>query len=95
MRRPRSREPRIRNYAAEYARRISRALAMGLTRGQARGHPPAGETYTKRGRRAPDPKLEQALRGLRETNSLNRAAKAAGVSPERFLLRLEGNGCRR
>ena len=31
-----------RNYAIEYARRIARAVAKGLSKSQARGHPKAG-----------------------------------------------------
>jgi hypothetical protein len=91
MRRPRSKNPaakqknaRARDYAAEYKRRIARGRSKGLTRAQARGHPAAGDTYIKRRARSPDARLEQALRTLRETNSINRAAKAAGVSRERF-----------
>jgi len=39
---------RKRNYKAEYARRIKRGLARGLTPSQARGHPKRGEKPASR-----------------------------------------------
>ena len=36
---------KIRDYAAEYQRRIARAIANGFSRTQARGHPKAGESF--------------------------------------------------
>jgi hypothetical protein len=76
-----------RNYAAEYARRIQRALAQGFTRTQARGHAKAGEAAISN-RRSPKPlddtRLQRALKELRQTKSLSGAAKAARMSPERL-----------
>jgi hypothetical protein len=83
----RTRAQRIRNYAAEYARRIARALERGQTRSQGRGHPRPGESSVSK-RKAPKPieddRLQQALRSLRQEKSLAVAAKAAHVSPERL-----------
>ncbi len=78
---------RLRDYAAEYVRRIARASQRGLTRSQARGHPRPGETPVSK-RKPPKPieddRLQQALRTLRQEKSLAAAAKAARVSPERL-----------
>jgi hypothetical protein len=78
---------RPRDYAAEYDRRIARALARGLTRSQGRGHPKASERAVSAKRRfkpIPDDRLQRALRVLRQDKSLSAAAKAAHVSPERL-----------
>jgi hypothetical protein len=75
---------RLRNYAAEYRRRIDRALARGLSRSQARGHARSGEAPVGRASVKSDAKLEMALRQLRETSNQALAAKRAGVAPERF-----------
>ncbi len=84
----------MRDYQAEYRRRIERALSRGLTRSQARGHAKAGETALRRPRdleyaRA---RLEAALRILRAKGNAQQAAAEAKVSPERFrrFLRDEG-----
>jgi hypothetical protein len=80
-----SRKPR--DYKAEYARRIQRALAQGYTRTQARGHAKASEPPISN-RRSPKPlddaRLQRALKGLRQNRSLSGAAKKAGISPERL-----------
>jgi hypothetical protein len=76
-----------RNYTAEYARRIQRALAQGYTRTQARGHAKASEAPISN-RRSPKPldevRLQRALKDLRSKGSLSEAAKAARISPERL-----------
>lgn len=78
--------PRTRDYKAEYARRIARAEARGLSRSQARGHPKASEAYIKARPAAPitDEKVSAALRSLYSGASLTAAAKQARVSPERL-----------
>jgi len=80
-----ARKPR--NYVAEYARRIEKALAKGFTRSQARGHAKASEVPIS-ARKSPKPledrRLQRALKELRQKKSLTAAAKAARVSPERL-----------
>ena len=76
---------KLRNYGAEYARRIANATARGLSRSQARGHAKAAEA-PPRGTPRPieDDRLQLALRTLRRQKSLSEAARAARVSPERL-----------
>ncbi|MBU6418254.1 MAG: hypothetical protein KGQ79_00825 [Proteobacteria bacterium] len=86
---------RIRDYKAEYARRISRGQAQGLSRSQARGHPRALEPTkrsiskaTKPAQAAKPPKfdrrLEEGFRALRDGQTLTASAKSVRVSPERL-----------
>jgi hypothetical protein len=76
-----------RNYVAEYARRIARAVAKGLSRSQARGHPRPTEAIVASRRLArplEDDRLQLALKVLRQEKSLTTAAREAKVSPERL-----------
>ena len=87
MRRKGTRTRRKRNFATEYERRITRGLAKGLSRSQARGHPKTKEKpISRRGRLTSltSDQWQQVLKSLRTEKSLTRAAKAAHVSPERF-----------
>lgn len=93
--------PRVRNYQAEYARRIANAEKRGLSRSQARGHARHGEAPVRKlkgNASLPDDRLEAALKRLRQTGNQTRAAKEVGVSPERlrrFLrenVQIEGHG---
>ncbi len=82
---------RTRNYKAEYARRIANAEKRGLSRSQARGHARSGEPPISTKSVASDDRLEAALRSLRQTGHQGRAAKEAGVSPERLRRFLREN----
>ena len=76
-----------RDYAVEYARRITQAVAKGLSRSQARGHPKPAEAITGSKRTAKpleDDRLQLALKVLRQEKSLTAAAREAKVSPERL-----------
>ena len=76
-----------RNYVAEYARRIARAVAKGLSRSQARGHPRPTEAIVASRRLArplEDDRLQLALKVLRQEKSLTAAALEAKISPERL-----------
>jgi len=75
-----------RDYKAEYARRIERAEARGLSRSQARGHPKPSEAPLKASARLPinDEKVSKALQAMYGGTSLTSAAKTAHVSPDRL-----------
>jgi hypothetical protein len=76
-----------RDYVTEYACRIARAVAKGLSRSQARGHPKPAEAVigTKRvAKPVEDDRLQLALKVLRQEKSLTAATREAKVSPERL-----------
>ena len=78
---------RSRNYKAEYARRIARGTAKGISRSQARGHPKPSEaavTSKRPPRPIEDERLQLAFKVLRQEKSLSAAARAAKISPERL-----------
>ncbi len=83
--------PRQRDYTAEYQRRIANAAKRGLSRSQARGHARAIEAQLRPMPVKSDDRLEDALKLLRQTGNQGRAAREAGVSPERFRRFLRSN----
>jgi hypothetical protein len=83
---------RPRDYAAEYARRIASGLRRGLSRSQARGHPKRLERLVTEPtpRAAPehrppaDDKVFNALERMAHGQTLEQAARAEHISPERL-----------
>lgn len=76
----------VRDYKAEYRRRIARAESRGLTRSQARGHARAGEALLRPRRANPlaDRQLERGLKALRLHGTLSAAATQVNISQERL-----------
>ncbi len=83
-----------RDYRAEYAIRVERGLAKGLSRSQARGHPKATEAHVSPKAKVPnyDLRLEQGLKALRKGESLTQAARSIHVAPERLSHYLHRSG---
>ena len=73
-----------RDYRAEYARRIERGIAKGLSRSQARGHPKAKEKNIKKPRPISEDAFQISLKALRSGKTLAEAAREIRVSPERL-----------
>jgi hypothetical protein len=89
----------VRDFRAEYARRVARGLELGRSRSQARGHPRAGEGYVS-GKEpvAWDRQKEAGVRLMRSRGySAPRAAGTIGVPDDalRRYLRETGAGEKR
>jgi hypothetical protein len=74
----------LRNFKAEYARRIAKAQSRGLTRSQGRGHAKAAEASLRASKPISDERLQLALRVLRQESNFAAASRAAKISPERL-----------
>jgi hypothetical protein len=76
--------PRTRDYRKEYQRRVARALELGLSPTQARGHPKANEKSLKAARREFDRRFETAVLAMNRGESLTAATRRAGLSRKLF-----------
>lgn len=79
----------LRDYKAEYARRIAKALAQGKTRSEGRGHrrsPTVDNKSRKKSKaiKVYDPRLEDGLKLIRSGDGITKAASKIGVSSERL-----------
>lgn len=85
---------KVRDYKAEYKRRIERGLTQGLSRSQARGHPgPAQQLATKATAKvAYNVRLEAGFKALRQGKTLTESAKEVRVAPERLRHYLQSQG---
>lgn len=81
----------VRDYKAEYQRRVAQAAARGLSRSQARGHARSGEAPIRSRPERDREHLEAALKALRQTGNQSEAARSAGISTERFRRFLREN----
>jgi hypothetical protein len=78
---------RKRNHRDEYRRRMERGKARGLSKAQARGHRKASEVAVRKSvkqKRLEDHRLQVGLRFLRKEKNFTKAAREAGISPERL-----------
>lgn len=78
----------MRDFKAEYRKRIERGLAKGLTRQQARGH----KEISERNKPAYNPILERGVKLMREGKPLSSAAADLHVSTERLRNYIQGSG---
>jgi hypothetical protein len=72
---------RVRDYKAEYQRRLTRGVARGLSRSQARGHATAAKQQGLPDAQSP---LWRAYRTFAGSKNLSAAARLHGVAPERL-----------
>ncbi|RXD03756.1 hypothetical protein EQZ23_15715 [Sphingomonas sp. UV9] len=90
--------PRLRNYSAEYQRRLVKAAERGLSRSQARGHAREGERPILPATAKDSARFEAALKLYRHSRDQAASARALHIAPERlrrFLrenVQVEGRG---
>ena len=73
-----------RDYAAEYRRRIDKALAAGKSRSAGRGHPTIADIPAVPAPYDRDSALEKALTRIKHGETQKSAAKAEGISVEKL-----------
>lgn len=93
QKRRRALRARIRDFKAEYARRVAHPAKLHLPLSVRRGHPRAGERPKPPGLQLIDPKRpeERAVRSIARGSTLRAAAKAEGITEERVRRYLKEN----
>lgn len=84
---------KLRDYKAEYQRRIAKGIAKGFSRSQSRGHARAGERPKSRQPIKVDPnsREERAIKLMKNGSSLRSAAAGEGIPQERLRRYLKEN----
>lgn len=85
---------RNRDYKAEYQRRLARGQARGMSPAQSRGHPRKGEPLlsSPAALPKPEPKIELALKLMRDGSSMTDAAKLVRMSRRRLSQFIKAHG---
>ena len=83
---------RIRDYKAEYRRRIARGVEHGQTRADARGHGSKPKRASAKSELPVGTPLWDAYREFKASKNLSAAARSKGIAPERLrrLIKVHG-----